>query len=1069
MLKYLSKYFLFFCLCTFAVDMLGQSAYIESVTPKKGYAGQLVDIKGVGLTGASRVFFGSVEGEIITVSDQLIEAKVPTGTTYDNITVLNSSTRLYYSSEHFMLSYGGEQGLASTDFDAQIDNPGGGGLYDVIVSDLDGDGKNDMIGAYTEINGGKYWYNLSSTGYIGPSSASAISAPFKTLNLTAGDLNGDGKPELVFSELTDATNEGNRIAIKENISTPGTITFGPTTTISLTGSSTKRIIIKDLDLDGKPDLIVSDQAHNKIVIVKNTSTGGNLSFDPNIIELNVSNAQSTAGLDVEDLNGDGKPDIVTNQFLTDGGGFYIATNKSTPGNISFNSFNQYNSPGTFVNLKVGDINNDNKPDIVATLFLSSAVAIFLNETSQVGGAPQFSSARNVATDSRPWGLDFGDLDGDGNIDIAVATIGSSKTVNILNNDGSGLNFTKVAIPVTYINRNIKIADIDGDSKPDIVIASVDDASNSIPASRISVLRNNRCIIPIITPEGPVNACVGNPVRLEAQDIPGLTYQWKKDGAIVKTGLDNFIELPDDATSSGNYMVSIISDGGSCSEVSEAVAVTIVSSATFSPAIITANDPVCNGGTLNLISSAVDPTASYKWRGPQGYSATGISVDVTNFNESKAGRYYLDVYSGTCIIETKSIVVDVISAPSFLLEQSGAGTYCEGDPVSLTVAPNVSGFSYQWYQGTTPIAGATFATFNPTVSGSYFVKISDQVNTFCPGINSDTLEVAFLAQPQANFSLPSSACIATAVSFTNQSTVADASLAQYSWNFGDGSVSSAQNPTHTYSTAGTFEVVLEVSYTGFTTCKSQFSQNITVNGALNVTLNASSSAICEGGSATLSVDGAFNSYEWNTGETTASIMVDEGGTYSVVVSDANGCEGFSEVLIQTFPNSSVDLTASVASINAGDTVSLTASGLIDYVWFAGTEQLNFSTDQIEYAPSSTTTFRVEGQDANGCLGTAEIVIEVKEKNIGDRITPMKFFSPNNDAIAQFWKVENIENFSQCGVEIYDQQGNRIYQASPYNNDWEGTTSSGSPVPDGVYYYVIRCDSEIAKSGSITLLR
>jgi gliding motility-associated-like protein len=114
--------------------------------------------------------------------------------------------------------------------------------------------------------------------------------------------------------------------------------------------------------------------------------------------------------------------------------------------------------------------------------------------------------------------------------------------------------------------------------------------------------------------------------------------------------------------------------------------------------------------------------------------------------------------------------------------------------------------------------------------------------------------------------------------------------------------------------------------------------------------------------------------------------------------------------------------------------------------------------------------VEGQDENGCFGSAEIVIQVdEESNIGDRLTPMRFFSPNNDAIAQFWEIDNIENFSQCGVEIYDQQGNKIYESKPYNNDWEGT-ANGSPIPDGVYFYVIKCDdSGIAKSGSITLLR
>ncbi|WMN11743.1 FG-GAP-like repeat-containing protein [Marivirga salinae] len=1061
MKKFSPKYFLLFCLVFFANQVFGQSTFIESVTPKNGYSGQIVNIKGVGLSGADRVFFGSMEGSILSVTDQLIEAEVPSGATYDNVTVFNSTSRLSYSGEHFMLSYGGEQGIESSDLDAQIDVFSQSGLYDVTISDLDGDGKNDIIGANSKSESATILRNLSTPGNISFEKISlSIGA---SLNTTAGDLNGDGKPEVVFSER----DEGNRLIILDNNSTPGNMSFSPQT-ISLEGSSTKRVVIKDLDLDGKPDLVVSDQGDNKIIIVKNTSSGGVLSFNPDPIELTVDNAVSTAGLEVEDLNGDGKPEIVTNQFQSSSGGFFIATNQSTPGNISFSDFNNINTPGTLINLKVGDFNQDNKPDIVATLFLSSAIAVFNNETTGIGETPQFGSAQNLSTGIRPWGLDFGDMDGDGNKDIVVATVGTDKTINILNNGGSGgLNFSKVDVPVEYINRNVKLGDIDGDSKPDIVFTSVDDDNNNVTASFISILRNNQCIIPVITPEGPINACEGNPVRLETQNIEGLTFEWYQDGNPVKTSTENFIEL-NDVSASGSYTVSIISDGGSCQEISEEIEVNIISEGALPSATISTNDPICNGGTLNLNSSDVGAT-EYKWRGPQDYTAEGLSVEINNFNANKAGRYYLDIYSGSCIVETKSIVVEVVSAPNFFAEQSGEGSYCVGESVTLNVSPNESGFNFQWYKGTSAISGATSATYNPTTAGNYYVEITDQVNTFCPKIYSDTLEVAFLEAPQVYYDLPTSACIGIPVSFTNDAEVADESLAQYTWDFGDGNVSSENNPTHTYNTVGTFVVTLEVSYEGIPNCSSELSKQFVVNGELNLALNASNSSLCEGDSAVLSLENTYASYSWDTGETSPTITVNEGGTYSVAVVDENGCEGSSQISIQTSPIPDVSLDASSTTISAGDTVSITAFGLIDYVWSADSTALGFTDDQINYAPSTTTTIRVEGQDENGCYGSAEIVITVEDTNMEDRFTPMKFFSPNNDAIAQYWEVENIENFSQCGVEIYDQQGNKIYESKPYNNDWEGTVN-GSPVPDGVYYYVIRCDDVgIAKSGSITLLR
>ncbi|WP_340152403.1 FG-GAP-like repeat-containing protein [uncultured Marivirga sp.] len=1062
MMKFNPKYYLLLFFVIVANDVFGQSSFIESVDPKNGYAGQIVNITGVGLEDANRVFFGSVEGEIVSVSEQLIEAKVPSGATFDNVTVLNSTTRLYYSGEHFIQSYGGEQGLESTDFDPQIDIFAESGLYDVTISDLDGDGKNDIVGANSNSNFATVLRNLST-----PSNISMVKTNLNIgtpgLNNTAGDLNGDGKPEVVFTE----GNDGNRLLILVNFSTPGNFSF-TLQTLTVAGASTKRVVIKDMDLDGKPDLVVSNQTGNKIFIVKNTSSGGNLSFDNNIIELTVGNAGSTAGLDVEDLNGDGKPEIISNQFLTDGGGFYVATNTSTPGNFNFESFVQFNTAGTFVNLKVGDVNQDNKPDIVATLFLSSSVAVFINQTNGTGNPPQFSSAQNLSSDLRPWGLDFGDMDGDGNMDIIVSTIGANKSVNVLNNAGSGgLNFPKVSVPVTFINRNIKVADIDGDSKPDIVFSSVDDESNNILASNISILRNNRCITPVITPEGPINSCQGNPVVLETQDIDGLTYEWRQDGTIVKSGTENFIEL-DDISESGSYTVSIISDGGSCNEMSDAIEVNILSSGSLASADISSNDPVCTGGTLTLNSTDVGAT-KYEWRGPQEFSATGISVNVDNFNVNKAGRYFLDVYAGSCVIETKSIVVDVISAPKFSIARTGAGTYCQGETVVLSISPFDNDFAYQWYEGANPVSGETSESFNPTSSGSYYVEITDQINTFCPKVYSDTLEVSFLEPPQVDFEFVSNVCLNVPVSFSDESIVADQSIAQYVWDFGDGNVSNNQNPTHAYNEAGTFEVSLEVSYDGFTSCSSQFSQQITVNAALNAVINTSATSICEGDEAVLSVDGNFQSYQWDTGATTPTISVNAGGTYSVNVTDQNGCEGSANISIGTFAIPDVELFASATSVGTGETVSISASGLSDYEWFADSVSLNITDDEIEYTPEVSTLIRVEGFDENGCFGSAEILITVDETDVGDRLVPMKFFSPNNDDIAQFWEVENIESLTQCGVEIYDQKGNKIFEAKPYNNDWEGT-ANGSPVPDGVYYFVIRCDgSGIARSGSITLLR
>ena len=121
--------------------------------------------------------------------------------------------------------------------------------------------------------------------------------------------------------------------------------------------------------------------------------------------------------------------------------------------------------------------------------------------------------------------------------------------------------------------------------------------------------------------------------------------------------------------------------------------------------------------------------------------------------------------------------------------------------------------------------------------------------------------------------------------------------------------------------------------------------------------------------------------------------------------------------------------------------------------------------------TTTSYTVKGSAAGfTCLGIGTIQVTVKGEPIVNKLTPAKFFSPNQDDKNPVWQVQNITDFPQCGVSIYDDKGVKVYEAKPYLNDWDGTFN-GQKLPDGVYYYVIRCDGEENKprTGSITVLR
>ncbi|GAA0893744.1 hypothetical protein GCM10009122_34230 [Fulvivirga kasyanovii] len=1031
----------------------GQIPVIKEVAPNSAYAGQTISIKGQNFNASSIVSFGGARGNIVSWSSQLIEVQVPAAATYDLISVTNLSNNLTgYSPLPFLLSYGGPSGLTAADFEAQIDYNAKSGLYDLCVCDFDGDGLNDIIGTNSKDNSFTVLKNTSTVGAISfTATHPAIGAP--TLNIKCGDLDGDGKPEAVLSE----GGTGTRIFILDNNSTVGNISFTLDTRV-IPANSTKRIEIHDLDLDGRPEIIVADQASSKISVLKNTSSGSTLNFAAPV-DIPIPNGDVSGGIVVNDFNIDLKPDIITNNFLKDGKLFF-SENNSTTGNLQLSTFHFTDIGGTLANLKSADFNNDKKLELLATRYLSNDIAIMPNQSTK-GSSLTFGSATSVGTAQVPWGLDIGDLDGDSKADILVATLGSNKALTVLNNNSSGSpSFQKLDLGVTYINRNVRSGDIDGDGKPDIIFTSVDDDNNGIPASKISVIRNANCIKPVIDPPGPMTVCTGTPLKLETQEVAGATYTWYRDGTPLPD-TDPFINV----TVSGSYTV-LLDEAGSCSETSDPVSVTVQAPGTIGSPTINDPGPVCIGGTLSL-SATVIAGLTYQWEGPEGFAETGNPVTLPDFRFINTGIYYLHVYSGTCLLETKQITIDAVEAPDFFIGGGTGSSYCEGDNVTLTISPTSGSYTYQWFKNNTLISGATSASYTASSSGAYKATVKYDVS--CPAVGTDPVNLSFFAAPQAQFDGPTAACASQSVSFTNQSTVASGATAQYKWEFGDGTSSLSKNPSpHVYQ-EGTYTVTLTVGYIGLS-CEDITTKSITVKSGLSPEISATTDVLCAGESAELSISQSFDTYAWSTGETTPSISVDQAGTYSVTVSDATGCEGSANITLKAFPDPEVTITADRLSVAPGETVQLEASGLQNYSW-SPAEPLDDATIPNPTATiKETTEFIVSGQDANGCTGESSITIFSQTDLIGNLIKPKNFFSPNtSDNINSVWLIEKIEQFPQCGVTIVDQTGNILLEEKPYLNNWDGTVQ-GQELPSGVYYYVIKCDDdEIVKSGSITLLR
>ena len=989
------------------------------------------------------VQFGAESAPVVSVTDNEILALVPGGTTFSSVSVANTNNgNIAYSSQLFFISFGG------TGFDPSLLSgpttfPAQSGIFDICMCDFDGDNKNDIASSHDNSVLIDVFRNTSTLATVNFSKTS-INVGRNTLNITCRDIDGDGKPDLVASR-----SGANSIYVFRNQSTVGSISFSGQLELLTTGSLPRKVVIRDLNLDGKPELIASNQATVNLSVFRNNSTPGTLSFGPETTFPLPATALNSGGLSVEDLNGDAKPEIVVNPFLN--ANIYILQNNSVAGGpVSFRPVALFNVSGNLSNLVIGDLDGDNRPDIAVSRFLSANVSILLNQTANATDAVSFSTPKIISTIDLPQGLDLGDVDGDGLTDLVVASASDNLRLTLLRNISipGDFSFERFDLRVNDKSRNVKIGDLNGDAKPDI-------AFNGINNRELGVLLNNNCYLPTISPAGPHTVCSGNSVRLFASGAAGITYEWFLDGVTIGVTTSSI-----DAIATGDYTVVATSAG--CLETSNSVTVTVIGGAGGAPSASN-NGPVCPGSDLELYTPNV-AGGTFSWTGPNGFTSSQQNPIIPNFDASMVGTYQVQVTTGACVSAWGSTDVSESVVPDLTITTSDPTSFCQGKDATLSV-PFLAGISYQWIMDGTDIPGGNTNILLATTTGSYTVRITnaDNCSKITPGLN-----INVLPPPVADFLSPAEACLNLPVSFTDASTVDASSNVFYQWDFGDGNTSTLASPIHTYTGLGSYNVSLLVHYDDID-CNDTFTKSITVVNAPLVAIQADRDTVmCEGESIRLWVDDVHTAYSWSNGASSSSIDVTNAGIYSVDVTTTSGCVATAQIEVVTLPLPNVTASADIDKIFAGDTVQLTATGGINYSWSPVEGLSNPNIANPIANPVRTTTYTVTGDDADGCVNTAEVTITVGE---GINVSAKPLFSPNNDGQNDQWIIENIERYPDCTVIIVNRQGNVLYERRPYyGNEWDGTLG-GNPVIEGAYYYVIRCEgsSRNAASGSITLIR
>ena len=461
--------------------------------------------------------------------------------------------------------------------------------------------------------------------------------------------------------------------------------------------------------------------------------------------------------------------------------------------------------------------------------------------------------------------------------------------------------------------------------------TVSDGFNTVNP-QVIVTVNAQPATPTISAGGPTTFCTGGSVTLTSS--AGTSYLWSNGATTPSINI----------TTSGTYTVKVTNASG-CQSAASAASVVTVNDIPVTPTI-TAGGPTtfCNGGSVTLTSSA---GATYLWSN----GATTQSINVT-----AAGSYTVKAtsISGCQSAASVATVVTVNALPGTpTITADGPTTFCAGGSVTLTSS---AGTIYLWSNG------ATTPSINITTTGNYTVTVTN-ANGCQSALSAVTVVTvnALPATPTITASGPTTFCDGGSV------TLSSSAGSTYLWS--NGATTNSINITTSDS--------LTVKVTNASGCQSvQSAVTVVTVNALPATPTISSggpTTFCDGGNVTLTST-AETSYLWSNSAISSSINVTSAGSYNVQVTNASGCQSASSVAtivtVNPLPGIPTVIAEGPTTFCEGDTVTLTSSAGISYLWSNG--------ETLQSIPVSTAgSYTVKVTNESGCLsatsGSVAIVV------------------------------------------------------------------------------------------------
>ncbi|MEN9994753.1 MAG: hypothetical protein RL762_1410 [Bacteroidota bacterium] len=302
----------------------------------------------------------------------------------------------------------------------------------------------------------------------------------------------------------------------------------------------------------------------------------------------------------------------------------------------------------------------------------------------------------------------------------------------------------------------------------------------------------------------INVCQGQATTIDLMAISpntGIVYAWSSNGQPLTETTPNLSVTPGNQTAS--YTVSVTDQSNGCSSTATAI---IYVRATPNVNATTTTQTVCANGS-GVVNAQV-------LAGPGGnlngytfaWTPNGATTQLATVTPTQDTYYTVVVTSPYGCSNTDSVQISIdstLTSPSITLAASTT-VLCSNNllPIDLIATTDAVNPNFQWTPNFINQNSSTI-TINPQNNINVTVTVSDQNG--CTSASGISIQV--IAPPTANSTWVSSPN--NVVDFTNTSL----NSTTYSWDFGDGSFGTTENPSHSYPSEGSWNVTLIASNAG----------------------------------------------------------------------------------------------------------------------------------------------------------------------------------------------------------------------------------------------------------------